>query len=404
MGGSGSSGLSQGDLDNALHKQNMQAQANARKQAAAQTAKQAKLLKEMQEKSEQNMIKAEARAAEERERIRLSERKEREKLQIIQAEKMRKLREKQDREMKLQQEKIEKIRIEQEKEKKDKEKLQDEMEEMKKELEDEKDPKKFAELQKRNHSRFIEKLSVSRNLIDKYDYNGKNIGIIGPTSVGKTTLMRVLTRHKIGVVDKGESTIKISKIAECHINNDGQIIYDGPEKCYYDDNVDNIEIIDEDDINIEDDIKINVEGIIETRNNKVLNIWDTPGLNDKMCYFKPEILAHFNSLQLVILMYSNTPLSILHALLTLKALGIPFILVKSKVDMYDEDAFGDDESSLDECIRKDEDSLCGSIGYKENIYKISAANTYKNEKLIMEGKPRKYEEFDYRQIRNMIIN
>ena len=383
MGSSGSSGMSQDDVNNILNGQRKYAAEQAKQQAVAQ----AKILKQMQEKAEQDRIRAEVRASEERERIRLSEKKERDILQKIQAEKMRKLREKQEREMKLQQEKIEKIRIEQEREKKDKEKLQDEMKEMKNELEEEKDPNKFAELQKRNFSRFIEKISVSRNLIDKYDYKGKNIGIIGLTSVGKTTFMRVLTGHKIGVVDKGEATMKISKIAECNVNN-GKIIYSGSEKCYYDD-------IKTDSINIEGE---------ETKTNKILNIWDTPGLNDKICYFKPEILAHFNSLQLVILMYTNTPLSILHPLLTLKALGIPFILVKSKVDVYEDDAFGDDESNLDECIRKDEDALCGSIGYKENIYKMSAANIYKNKKLILRGQNSKHEEFDYEQIYNMIIN
>lgn len=386
MGSSGSSGISHEDHNRAMNNVRNQIEATRVKQAAEQ----AKILKEMQEQAKQARIEAEKRAIKEREAIRLSEKKEREELQRVQAQNIRKLRKRQEAAIKLQQERIEQVVLEQEREKKRKEKLQNELNEMKEEIENEKDPNKLAEIQVRNFKMFIRKITESRGLIDKYDYKGKNIGIIGITSVGKTTLLRILTKHKIGVVDKGEATITISKIAECEIVNK-QIIYKGEEKSYYNGNEDILDVI------------CNIEGEEETKYNKQLNIWDTPGLNDKVCYFKPEILAHFNSLQLAILMYTNTPLSILHPLLTLKALGIPFIIIKSKADMYEDDAFGDDESSLEECVTKDEYTLCGSIGYRENIYTLSAANVYKNKKLTLGGHDSKYDEFNYKQIHDIIV-
>jgi len=279
------------------------------------------------------------------------------------------------------------------KEKNEKESMLKTMDNLNKIIEEEKDPKNFAKLQRAHFDDFIIKLAKSRGVFNDKHYENINIGVVGSVSVGKTSFLRVLTEIIIGTVDKGESTHDISKLCSLQLDKSTNEF---------------VRSSDEDDLYKKYRSIENNEGIIKIKSedSKIINIWDTPGLHDRKAYYTPEILSHFKSLNLVVVMYINSPMTVLNVLLTLQAMLIPFILVKSKIDINDcgFDAFEDEESSLDETIKKDSQELEQYLGYAEIIYKLSSTNIYKNTVWKLKRNTKTVEEYDWKTIVNIIKN
>jgi len=286
------------------------------------------------------------------------------------------------------------------KEQKEKESMLTTMNNLNKIIEEEKDPKNFAGLQRKNFDEFIIKLAKSRGIFNDKNYDNINIGVVGSVSVGKTSLLRVLTETIIGTVNKGESTRDISKLCSLKLDNStNEFIRSSDDNDLYK-KYRSIESTETTEGITEDNIEM------KNKDYKIINIWDTPGLHDRKAYYTPEVLSHFKSLDLVLVMYINSPMTILNVLLTLKAMLIPFILVKSKIDINDSgfDAFEDEESSLDETIEKDVQELEQYLGYTEVIYKISSTNTYKNKIWKLKGMMNTVEDYDWKTIVDIIKN
>lgn len=281
------------------------------------------------------------------------------------------------------------------------------MDDLNKSIEEQNDPANFAKLQRTNFDNFIMTLAKNRGLFDqsKYDSddcNTINIGVVGSVSAGKTSFLRVLTETLIGIVNKGEATREISKLCSLLLDKltNKFIRCDNVKNDLYKKYRDNSETS----TCLTEGIKTTEQKDEIKQTIKTINIWDTPGLHDRKAYYTPEILSHFKSLDLVLVMYTTSPMTVLNVLLTLKAMLIPFILIKSKIDINNSgfDAFEDEESTPDETVKQDARDLEPHLGYAENIYKISSTNVYKNNVFRFKNSEKLEDEYDWTNIVNII--
>lgn len=194
------------------------------------------------------------------------------------------------------------------------------------ERKEEADPKNFDKFDKKKFKRYTQGLEgitdqIQHKKLDEFP--GVNIGCIGNTSSGKSSLMNKLAGSKVCEVGKGEVTTELS------------MVHEGP----------------------------------------LFRLWDFPGKHEANSYYDYNLILILCAMTRVVVMYESSPKEVFRLLQILNALKIDYILVRSKCDLYDSD---EDSFSLAEYIQRDTTFL-QKKGLPTKVYSISVKNVEIND-------------------------
>lgn len=154
----------------------------------------------------------------------------------------------------------------------------------------------------------------------------KNIGFIGPTSSGKSTLLNTLARSKVAKTGVGQTTLDIAPVLRVH---DYQL-------------------------------------------------WDFPGSNDEIEYLDYKFLAFLTCFTKIYVLFDSDVRACLNILRLLDSLKIPMALLRTKCDIYDPSEF----EELQEQKKKTREFLTENHLPGIEVYNVSTRNVIQGGELF----------------------